>query len=68
MTKTAADYRIEQVTKANVNGKAFKVFTAYEREGTEFVHVGKFSAPAKTANRDLWQIAENRGGIGYGAK
>ena len=62
-TKTATDYRIEQIQKATVNGRAVKLFTAYERKGDAFVHVGQFSAPVKTANRDLWKIAEDRGGI-----
>ncbi|WP_208511431.1 hypothetical protein [Variovorax paradoxus] len=68
MTKTAYDYRIEDVQRATVNGKAVKLFTASEREGETFVHVGRFSAPGKTADRDLWKIAEDRGGIGYGAR
>ena len=68
MVKTQADYRIEGIQRATVNGRSVKLFTAWEREGDAFVHVGKFSAPVKTANRDLWKIAENRGGIGYGAR
>lgn len=63
MTKTAADYRIEQVQKATVNGKLVKLFDAFEREGDAFVFVGKFRAPANTANKNLWLIAEERGGI-----
>lgn len=68
MSKTASDYRIEGIQRATVNGRAVKLFTAYERDGDVFVHVGRFSAPARTANSRLWQIAENRGGIGYGAR
>jgi len=57
MSKTAADFRIEQVQKATMNGKQVKLFTAYEKKGDSFVHIGKFSAPAKTANKNLWLIA-----------
>lgn len=56
-TKTAADFRIEQIQKATVNGKQVKIFTAYAKQGDAFVHVGKFTAPAKTANKNLWTIA-----------
>lgn len=57
-TKTAADFRIEQIQKATVNGKQVKIFTAYaKQQGDAFVHVGKFTAPAKTANKNLWAIA-----------
>ena len=63
MNKTAADYRIEQIEKATVNGQAVKVFDAFERDGDAFVFVGKFRAPVKTANKNLWLIAEERGSI-----
>ena len=55
-TKTATDFRIEQIQKATVNGKAVKLFSAFEKRGDAFVHVGKFTAPAKTANKNLWLI------------
>lgn len=54
---TAADFRIEQIQRATVNGRAVKLFTAYQRRGDAFVHIGKFSAPARTANKSLWQVA-----------
>lgn len=57
MTKTAADFRIEGIQKANVNGKPVKMFTAFIKQGDAFVHHGKFSAPIKTANKELWKIA-----------
>ena len=63
MTKTAADYRIEQVQKATVNGQLVKLFDAFERDGDAFVYVGKFRAPVRTANKNLWLIAEERGSI-----
>lgn len=55
--KTAADYRIEDVRAATVNGTKRILFKAFERRGNAFVHVGQFSAPARTAKRDLWKIA-----------
>lgn len=57
MTKTADDFRIENVQKVTLNGRQAKLFTAFVRQGEAFVHHGKFSAPVKTANRDLWKIA-----------
>lgn len=59
-TQTAAEFRIESVQRATVNGRTVKLFRAYRREGSAFVHVGQFSAPARTANRDLWKIAADR--------
>lgn len=55
--KTASDFRIEQVTKATVNGRQVKLFRAYERDGDTFVFAGTFTAPVKTANRNLWTVA-----------
>ena len=57
MTNTSADFRIEQIQRATVNGRAVKMFTAFQKQGDAFVHFGKFTAPAKTANKNLRQIA-----------
>ncbi len=57
MSKTTANFRIENIQKANVNGRQVKLFTAFVKQGDAFVHFGKFSAPIRTANRDLWKIA-----------
>ena len=48
-------YRIENIQKATVNGKSVKMFRAYEYNAEEksYIHVGQFSAPAKTANKNL---------------
>ena len=54
---TAADYRIESIRKVTLNGAAHKAFKAFKKQGDAFVFVGEFSAPAKTANCDLWKIA-----------
>ena len=57
MTTCAADFRIEQVHRATVNGRAVKMFTAFAKHGDAFIHAGKFTAPPKTATRDLWKVA-----------
>jgi hypothetical protein len=57
MTKTAADFRIEDIRAVTLNGTKKLAFKAFERKGDAFVHVGQFSAPARTAKRDLWKIA-----------
>ena len=59
MTKTAADFRVESVQKATVNGSSVKLFKAFEKQGSAFVFVGQFSAPVRTANKNLWMIAAN---------
>jgi hypothetical protein len=48
-------YRIENIQKAKVNGVNVKLFHAYEydKESDAYIHIGQFSAPAKTANKDL---------------
>ena len=55
--KTATDFRIVNVQSVTLNGRPAKLFTVFEKQGDVFVHVGRFSAAAKTANRDLWKIA-----------
>lgn len=54
----AADYRIQDVQKARVNGQDVKTFSAFRRDGDRFVHVGQFSAPVQTADSTLWKIAD----------
>jgi len=62
MTTTKhADYRIEDVQKATVNGRSVKMFTVFKRDGDAFVHFGKFTAPVKTPNRDLIKFAVEQG-------
>ena len=53
-----SEYRVEQIQRATVNGRSVKLFRAYRRAGKCFVHIGQFSAPVRTANRDLWKIAD----------
>lgn len=53
----ASDFRIENVRTATLNGSKVKLFKAFRKEGDAFVFCGEFSAPARTATRDLWKIA-----------
>ena len=48
-------YRIEDIQKATVNGKAVKIFSVYEYDSNSnaYIFCGKFSAPIKTANKNL---------------
>lgn len=60
MKLTADDFRIEDTKVAIVNNRNVVTFKAFKRledgEG-KFAFCGQFSAPARTAKRDLWQIA-----------
>lgn len=55
--KTAQDFRIENVQKAILNGRQVKLFKAFEDRGDAFHYIGQFSAPVKTANKELWKVA-----------
>ena len=45
--------RIEDIRKVNLNGRAVKLFKAYRLCGNAYVFVGQFSAPVRTANKNL---------------
>ena len=45
--------KIENVRRATLNGPAVKIFTAYRLVDSAYVHIGQFSAPARTAKKDL---------------
>lgn len=47
--------RIENIRKVKLNGKNVKTFDLYEynTEQKAYVFAGRYSAPAKTANKDL---------------
>lgn len=49
--------KIENIRTATVNGRAVKIFTAYRAIEGGYVHLGQFSAPARTANKNLSQFA-----------
>ena len=54
----ATDYRIEDVHQVTYNGRQYKVFKAYRKETGAFVFCGEFTAPHRTAKRDLWMFAD----------
>lgn len=51
------DIRIENVRRAVLNRRVVKIFDAYRLRGDAYVFVGQFSAPARTANRNLGAFA-----------
>ena len=62
--KTAADCRIEAFKTVTLNGKRMKAFNAFVRQADEFgrdafVFAGAHTAPAKTADEDLWAHCES---------
>lgn len=54
--KTAADYRISNVQEAVCFGRKVKVFDSYVKHGDSFVYQGAYTAPIRTANKNLWLI------------
>ena len=54
--KTAADYRIEDVKTVFLDGKKVKAFNVFVKQGHVFVFIGAYTAPAKTAAKNLWLI------------
>ncbi|MFS8371750.1 hypothetical protein [Acetobacter indonesiensis] len=53
----AANFSIEDVRTAVVAGRTVKLFKAYELKDGAFVFCGELSAPAHTADKNLWKIA-----------
>jgi len=54
--RNASDYRIENVQKITLDGKKVKAFRAYVKQGNTFVFMGAYTAPIRTANKNLWLI------------
>ena len=52
-----SNFRIEEIRKATVNGSLVKLFKAYKLQDDAFVFIGQFTAPQRTANKNLWLIA-----------
>ena len=46
-------HKIKNVIKATYNGKQVKIFEAWEVLNNYEVFVGRFTAPVKTANKNL---------------
>ena len=55
MENKKEQYRIENIQKVTLNGRSVKLFKAYElnAEKDAYVFCGQFSAPVKTANKNL---------------
>ena len=53
-----SNYRISGVQVVRLGSKDVKLFSAYKLDGDAFVYVGRFSAPMKTARKDLWKYVE----------
>ena len=65
--KTAADYRIEGIRTIEFNGKKVKAFQSFVKQGDAFVFQGGYTAPLRTANKNLWLIPdESNTGKVYG--
>ncbi len=50
--------KIESIQKAIYNGKEVKLFNAYRLIDNAYHFIGQFSAPAKTANKNLINYVE----------
>lgn len=53
-----SNYRIESIQKVTLKGKNVKLFKAYKKNGDDYVFCGQYSAPAKTANKNLEQFID----------
>lgn len=54
---SATNFRIEEIKFATLNGSNVKTFKAFKKDAVGFVFVGQFSAPRRTANKNLWKVA-----------
>ena len=54
--KTPVDYRIENIREVSFNGKKVKAFDSYVKQGDAFVYQGAYTAPVRTAAKNLWLI------------
>ena len=55
---TPDNYRIHDIRKATVNNVSVKIFTAWRRHGDGYVRAGMYSAPVRTADKDLWKFID----------
>ena len=44
---------VRNVQKANLNGRPVKIFEVWEMRGNAWIFAGKYSAPVRTANKNL---------------
>ena len=57
------NYRITDIRKATLNGRAVKLFRAYARRAEDgaYIFCGDFSAPRRTADADLARFIDQEG-------
>ena len=48
-----SEYKIENVQRVRLNNREMKLFSVYRLVDNSYVFAGKYSAPAKTANKNL---------------
>lgn len=46
-------FKIESIQRVTLNGSAVKLFKAFKLIDGAYIYVGQFSAPARTANKNL---------------
>jgi len=56
-TATLPALRITDIQKATINGRKVKLFKVYRLTGGAYVFDGQFTAPVRTANKNLTQFA-----------
>ena len=50
------EYKIANIRRASINGRAAKLFDVRERVGRAWLFAGTYSAPARAANKSLLQM------------
>ena len=48
-----SEYKIENVQRVRLNNREMKLFSVYRLVDNAYVYAGRYSAPAKTANKNL---------------
>lgn len=53
----ANQIRIEDIRRVTLNGRDVKLFKVYRLQDNAYIFAGQFSAPARTANKNLHTFA-----------
>lgn len=53
-----SNVKIENIRKATLNGRKVKIFDVRRLVDNAWVFAGQFSAPARTANKNLIEFAD----------
>lgn len=61
MNITANPFRITDIQSVTLNGAPRVCFTAHILEGSAYVHIGQFSAPAGTPEHELFGYIQLHG-------